>query len=51
MGCGYPVEYRPGVPGERVTLRAYDTLTSALLPPVEATIGPEGTASLHLTRP
>ncbi len=47
---GFRVSVR-GVPGETVTLRAYDTRAGALLPPASATIGADGVAAVELRRP
>jgi hypothetical protein len=37
-----------GAPGETVRLQAYDADAERLLEPVEATIGPDGSATLRL---
>jgi len=39
-----------GVPGESVTLRGYDTISSRMLDPVDVEIGPGGTAEAVLRR-
>jgi len=40
-----------GAPGERVTVEAFDADAGALLDPVTATLGQDGTAEAVLARP